>query len=68
MNNPTPTTFKQLAIGDVFEFEATKRCGMMHGPWLKVSTRKYSQDNVEYRVGSINVAVLPAPAPAPAPV
>ena len=44
----TPTTFKRLSIGDTFEFEATKRCGMERGPWQKISVRKYIKNTTPF--------------------
>lgn len=36
--------FKELAVGTVFEFDRTglPLChGLKHGPWVKISARKY---------------------------
>ena len=53
-------TFKDLAIGQCFEFAKTF-LGMATGPWIKISARKYKRlyDGLRCRVGSIHVSVCP---------
>lgn len=61
------TTFKELAIGAMFEFDHTElgvfAIGVAWGPWLKVSARCYTDPTRpgRNRVGSINVAVRRLP-------
>lgn len=58
-------TFKQLGIGQSFIFAAERKfLGMVKGPWIKISARKYVEDTrpgpssqFENQVGSINVEV-----------
>lgn len=58
-------TFKSLARGDKFIFEGEVKfpySGIAKGPWVKTGTRTYSHvpdDGYGYRVGSINVKVIP---------
>jgi len=66
-------TFKDLRIGQIFEFTGTKEFpGMEQGPWCKISAKRYKKDtnpfaedtkdhafwnDIVCRVGSINVEV-----------
>ena len=59
------TTFKQLAIGDVFEFERRgfEYAGLASGPWRKLSARTYIPTDDRWNgehtgVGSVNVRVI----------
>jgi hypothetical protein len=56
--------FKDLAEGDTFEFDhrglSTSCLAMAHGPWIKVSARRYRKEDgapILHTVGTINVAV-----------
>jgi hypothetical protein len=55
--------FKELVINEMFEFDRSglPLChGLKHGPWIKISARKYIHNEytrIEYRIGAINVKV-----------
>jgi hypothetical protein len=53
--------FKELAIGDKFEFDRSQwwSSSLASGPWVKLSARTYERidDKMQCRVGSINVGV-----------
>lgn len=56
-------TFKDLAIGEVFEFDHSRlpACsGIARGPWRKVSARKYEHIDQGYvwQVGTVKVKVV----------
>ncbi|HEU0180351.1 MAG TPA: hypothetical protein VFV58_39445 [Blastocatellia bacterium] len=57
--------FRDLEIGATFEFDhSVLECtcyNFAHGPWVKVSPRKYQwlAGGSEIKVGRINVAVRP---------
>lgn len=61
------TTFKDLKIGTVFNFERDTVCGVLRslaeGPWVKLSGRKYRRydQQIEHRVGTIHVEVRHSP-------
>ena len=60
--SPVATKFKDLKIGEKFEFvylNAVLKRSMKHGPWKKISPRKYEHcdDKMVCRVGTINVRV-----------
>ena len=42
--------FRNLYIGQRFEFIHVPFSGMEHGPWVKVSTRKYRKDTSPFSV------------------
>lgn len=55
--------FKDLQIGDVFEFDRTgiPLCsGMARGPWRKTGVRSYERvsDRMDCKVGTVNVEVV----------
>lgn len=55
-------TFKQLRIGDEFEFSSLYEfpySGMERGPWVKLSPRMYERkrDGMTCQVGTIHVPV-----------
>ena len=55
-------TFRELKIGDRFEFSSRREYPLMggaSGPWTKVSPRCYTRDRdgMRCRVGSVNVGV-----------
>lgn len=56
--------FRNLPVGSIFNFDNPK-LGMAYGPWVKSGKRSYYQlgDNLTYRVGTINVGVLPVEVP-----
>lgn len=57
------TTFKDLKIGDKFIFSSESKwwsLGMIRGPWIKISTRRYKHDapaGLIYTVGTVQVEV-----------
>ena len=60
--------FKDLAIGDLFEFDHTRlmfHTALAHGPWRKVSARKYCAayepgTRYAHRVGTTKITVVKA--------
>ena len=58
-------TFHDLKVGQQFRFQSEETMpysGIEHGPWIKVSARKYekvlgSGRPMQCRIGSVNVAV-----------
>ena len=52
--------FKDLEPTEFFEFVAERKYyGMMRGPWIKISPRKYYGHGMICRVGTINALVTP---------
>ncbi len=57
--------FKELEVGEMFEFQKTEGFGLMRGPWVKVGARTYVDQRdyeagtwrLRHKVGSINVGV-----------
>ena len=49
--------FRDLNIGQVFEFSRASELGMERGPWVKISKRKYSPWEVEHRLNGIEIRV-----------
>lgn len=58
-------TFKNLSVGDVFEFDEDfmrrLASGSPLGPWKKVAARKYEShpkvNGITHTIGTVNVAV-----------
>ena len=52
--------FKELKIGDSFEFDNSRfpLSGMERGPWVKTSARKYEKPGMRCQVGSINAELI----------
>lgn len=55
--------FRDVKIGEEFEFARPPLSGMATGPWKKTGQRRYMRlsDGMRCRVGSINAQVEPLP-------
>ena len=64
MSNEKTLTFSNIKVGDTFEFESVHtfpHSGMMRGPWVKLSMRKYFlKDNRKFvcKVGTVKTKVF----------
>jgi hypothetical protein len=52
-------TFKELRIGDTFEFKRGPWINLISGPWVKVTPRTYVRvsDGMRCKVGTVHAEV-----------